>query len=101
MCAKLGHFVQAPEKLEELSLSHSRLGEGFEVVGTLRKLRRLCLTGTRVADEDVAVLGDISTLCEIWVDGTQVTADGVEQLSHALPTCRVIWEPSRLPVRQE
>ena len=54
-----------------------------------RQLQRVELKNTNISDEGLAELKTMSGLKLLQLQGTQVTAPGVEALRKALPQCRV------------
>jgi hypothetical protein len=53
----------------------------------------LNLYGTRVSDAGLKHLAGLSSLKELDLTGTQVTADGVAALHKALPNCKTVSGP--------
>jgi Leucine-rich repeat (LRR) protein len=85
--AKLGSL----KLLKVLDLSETQVSS-LTVLSELGALERLSLYRcTRVDDSIIPALTKLK-----WVDlqGTKVTAAGVEQLRRASPNCRVVWEPA-------
>jgi hypothetical protein len=50
----------------------------------------LDLSGTAVSDIGVAHLRGLTNLKTLWLEGTQVSDKGVNDLKHALPTTEII-----------
>jgi internalin A len=77
--------------LKVLDLSETQVSS-LAVLSQLGSLERLALYRcTRVDDSIIPALAKLK-----WVDlqGTKVTAAGIEQLRRANPNCRVVWEPA-------
>jgi len=64
--------------------------EGIKELESIR-LTALDLQLTGVSDESIEVLGKISTLQELNLSQTKVTAEGIRKLKVLLPDCKIVW----------
>jgi formylglycine-generating enzyme required for sulfatase activity len=55
-------------------------------------LRRLSLWGTPIDDGAVKHLKQMTCLRILYLNGTKVTASGIEELRRALPKCVIFWD---------
>jgi Leucine-rich repeat (LRR) protein len=77
--------------LKVLDLSETQLS-ALSFLSQLPNLERLALYRSAKVDDSI-----IPLLTKLkWVDlqGTKVTAAGIEKLRQANPTCRIVWEPA-------
>src|SRR5262249_34717417 len=81
-------------KLVELGLSQTKVGDaGLVHLKKLKGLKVLYLDACPgVTDAAVETLRGLDTLTGLHVGRTKVTAKGVETLSTALPTCKIVWD---------
>jgi hypothetical protein len=52
----------------------------------------LNLNETRVTDDGLARLENLVGLCELHLNGAQVTAEGVDRLRQSLPSTVIRWD---------
>lgn len=72
--------LKSLRQLEFLDLSKSRVdGRVLALVGSLPKLRDFRIMGTEITDEDLDLLGDATTPCEVYLYGTRVTPSAAIQ----------------------
>ena len=64
---------------------------GVKRLRNLNELVTLDIRNTNVTDESVAVLKKLKSLSFLSITGTQISWEGVEELSKALPNCRVTY----------
>lgn len=90
--------VEKLGNLEELSLLRLSLTDAsIRRFAALRKLRRLDLTETPVTDESLSIIAaNFPALESLGLEGTQVTAEGVERLMALRPGV-LIDHPAALP----
>lgn len=83
----LRHFPD----LVALSLAHSTGVDDkmLSILASHDKLATLSLQETAVTDAGLRSLQDLKSLTSIQVKGTQVTQNGIDELSRALPKCRI------------
>jgi len=62
---------------------------GAGVVGELKGLDRLALSGTGLTDRGLEGLKELTGLQQLDLTNTKVTAEGVAALQKALPRCRI------------
>ena len=66
--------------------------EGLQHLTRLPILRQLNLTSTPIDDGAVKYLKQMSCLRILWLNGTKVSASGIEELRRALPKCVIFWD---------
>ena len=59
------------------------------MLSELKNLRILRLTGTRVTDEAIASLAQLTSLEELFLRWTDVTEAGAAELKKQLPDCQI------------
>ncbi len=82
----LGNLIH----LEELWLNNCNIdGAAIKSLRQLPRLRHLSCGNTSLADQDVALLAQLTNLSELDVSDTQVTLNGVSTLKASLPHTKV------------
>lgn len=77
-------------KLAFLSLDDSRLtDEGLRPIGQITTLRELSLNNTRITDAGLRHLAGLKDLERLYVGDTRVTKSGCAMLQQALPKCQI------------
>ena len=66
--------------------------EGLQHLTRLPILRRLNLTFTPIDDGAIKYLQQMACLRILWLNGTKVSASGIEELRRALPKCVIFWD---------
>ncbi len=91
--AATGAGLERLARLERLSLWKSRAtDESAARLAGLRQLRFLDLADTSVTDRTLEPLASLPALADLYLDGTRVTAEGVDRFAKARPQCRVHWK---------
>ncbi|MBI3209113.1 MAG: hypothetical protein HYZ37_09475 [Candidatus Solibacter usitatus] len=87
----IGFLAQLP-RLQNLVLSHAEnIGdEEMDALSKLARLTSLDLSGTKVSDAGLRKLAKQKSLRMLYVSGSRVTANGVAELLHTLPACKVV-----------
>lgn len=81
-----------PFKLTFLSLDESRLtDEGLRPIGQITTLRELSLNHTRITDAGLRHLTGLKNLDRLYVDDTRATESGCAMLQQTLPKCKFIY----------
>ena len=68
-----------------------------EICGVLvecQAIQGLWLQETQISDAGLKQLSGLTTLGEIWLTGSKVTAAGVEAFRKARPECGISWDPN-------
>lgn len=58
----------------------------------LPSLRSMFLSRSAITDAGLESLWQLKQLHRVYLDGTKVTADGVERLQKELPACQIEWQ---------
>ncbi|REJ93244.1 MAG: hypothetical protein DWQ34_11130 [Planctomycetota bacterium] len=61
-------------------------------IAQLEEVPRLSLSNCLIGDDDVGHLKGLAELRELDLTQTDVTESGIEELSQALPNCRIRWD---------
>jgi hypothetical protein len=77
-------------QLTFLSFDESRLtDEGLRPIGQITTLRELSLNHTRITDAGLRHLTELKNLEDLYLGDTRVTKSGCAMLHQALPKCRI------------
>ena len=77
-------------KFTFLSLDDSRLtDEGLRPIGQITTLRNLSLNNTRITDAGLRHLTGLKNLEDLYVGNTRATKSGCAMLHQALPKCQI------------
>ena len=89
--------LAALPKLERLRLWNAeRLDDSaLAALRDMKQLTVLDLTETRITDQGAAILQGLGSLREVYLGGTEVTAERAEQIRQANPQCFVSWWKSK------
>ena len=87
--------LTAMTKLEYIHLMGSKVTDnGLRHLSRFPNLKSVCIRNTPFTDKGLEYLKPLRNLVEIsLLDGTQVTAQGVDALKAALPNCKIVWKP--------
>ncbi len=86
--------LAAHDKLERLSLWKDQRVEdaGVAPLLALKNLHTLDLSETGITDQALERLATMTGLRRLYVDGTRVTAEGVERFGRENPRCEIRWK---------
>src|SRR4029453_9661104 len=70
--------------------------EGLQSLKNMKKLLELSLQYTAVEGPGLNYLSGLKQLAELNLAGTPVPGEMCDSLQHALPQCRIIWDPTRV-----
>lgn len=84
-------YVSAARRLESLVLFNTKVTDkGIEHLAELKKIQYLKISSLEITDASVPQLSKLQSLKRLWTSGTSISAEGVDRLRSALPTCEVI-----------
>jgi hypothetical protein len=84
--------VEPPSGVTEVDLGESGICDSdLEYLKYFPKLRWLCLEDAPISDQGLYHLISLSSLRQLDLQGTMVSAEGVSALQNALPGCDIIW----------
>lgn len=107
--AEIMTLARLPEKVSGRSFQLTRvnLSNNLEVTDAglaafkdCQNLNSLDLTGTPITDAGLAHLTMLTELKDLLLAKTKVTIEGVEELSKALPNCRITWDNGVIQARE-
>ncbi|MEO0795566.1 MAG: c-type cytochrome domain-containing protein [Verrucomicrobiota bacterium] len=101
----LGQLIPNMKRLERLDLSNTAIDDASAV--WLRKsppssLQSINLYNTELTDKSIESLTRLGGLQSIYLSGTQISSEGVEQLKQSLPDAKIFYELAAIdPVNEK